>query len=179
MVKCSQAFSALFSTVRGRKFWCNDMQARSQMQCALLKLLHWAAHHILFDQPFIMILCAQASWHSVVQAAAGTCSVLTKTEATPLCRGGVLPVPGAGGLYAAPGVPVELVLTGMGGAKPGIPGAPGAWTEGPATCRQGVCKMVQGTACFPGGHVQCCMQVCQSQNAIACCHCYQYDGIYV
>jgi len=68
------------------KIWCNDMQARSQMQCALLKLLHWAAHHILFDQPFIMILCAQASWHSVVQAAAGTCNVLMKREATSLCR---------------------------------------------------------------------------------------------
>ena len=39
---------------------------------------------------------------------------------------GILPVPGAGALYATPGVPVELVLTGMGGAKPGIPGAPGA-----------------------------------------------------
>ena len=94
-----------------------------------------------------------------MQAAAGTAAGTDGNRGNTIVQGGIVPVPGAGGLFAAPGVPVELVLTGMGGAKPGIPGAPGAWTEGPATCRQGVCKMVQGKERFPGGHLQCCMQV--------------------
>ena len=46
----------------------------------------------------------------------------------------VAPAPGAGGLKAVPGAPAELVLTGWGGAKAGTPGAPGAWTVGPAMC---------------------------------------------
>ena len=92
-------------------------------------------------------------------------------------QGGLSPVPGAGGLYAAPGVPVELVLTGMGGAKPGIPGAPGAWTEGPATCRQGVCKMVQGTERL--GHLTNCNARYPLASTLAGCHCYQSDSTYV
>lgn len=45
-------------------------------------------------------------------------------------KGGATPAPGAGGLNAVPEVPGELVLTGTGGAKPGLP-APGAETVGP------------------------------------------------
>ncbi len=55
----------------------------------------------------------------------------------------MVPAPGAGGLNAAPGVPVELVLTGMGGAKPVGPGAPGV---GPDTLESAHSKRQQARA---------------------------------
>jgi hypothetical protein len=49
------------STMYGYSNWCNAMQLKIQRQCDLLKLLHWTAHHILFDQPFIAFFVLQHS----------------------------------------------------------------------------------------------------------------------
>ena len=46
----------------------------------------------------------------------------------------MIPAAGDGGLKAEPGVPVELVLTGWGAAKPGGPDGAGAPPPGPAVC---------------------------------------------